>query len=243
MLHINSASPQGRLAPGPSGFFRTTGETLANDLKVWFGFNEAGGNSRESSVGTFSLPEFNGTVATTTGLFGNALNMTGDPGSGAPYLRSANFTLSASIWSSLVGTDPWSFQGWFYFNSWTTGAANPFVINSGTQNVLSIASRSANHFEVNRTGSLQVNMNPSLSEWIHCIIRYDGSDMDVTFNDGEEDGTTAAADPIADDSDVSCKIGIDGLVDLIGFWDRLLTDEEVTYLYNSGTGVDLGALL
>ena len=90
----------------------------------------------------------------------------------------------------------------------------------------------------------------STGVWYHIVVMYDGSGTTATIivNDGTPDTNTIADKTFtnsapADDvhwgtrSDGSAN-PLDAELDLIGFWDKVLSSQEITDLYNSGSGLD-----
>lgn len=92
-----------------------------------------------------------------------------------------------------------------------------------------------------------------INEWQHYVLLMDGSNGKVTcYRNGVETGSSLFYDH--SNLDGSSQIGIgniyggdaggepgyDGLIDEFGIWERLLTTDEVSDLYNSGEGLSYG---
>lgn len=86
---------------------------------------------------------------------------------------------------------------------------------------------------------------PSIGVFYFITCQYDESDtstgLKISINNG---AFNASSHPAVAGTDADFLVGqdyyytgaSDGLVDEVGFWKRLLTSEELTYLYNSGLG-------
>lgn len=85
---------------------------------------------------------------------------------------------------------------------------------------------------------------PSLATWYFlCLRNTNATEVELTVNNTAE--TPAAHALTINDSTIDFRIGStsnvaslswDGRIDAVGIWSRRLTDDEVTDLYNGGTG-------
>jgi len=79
------------------------------------------------------------------------------------------------------------------------------------------------------------------TNWNHVVCRANSTDASIVVNDGtpHAGSTSTSAPPSAD----TCRVGwgafgnyYDGAMDQLILWNRVITDAEVTELYNSGAG-------
>jgi len=95
--------------------------------------------------------------------------------------------------------------------------------------------------------SYQFDFNWSLYAWHHLVATYDsGSNTTTLFIDGSESHnysqTFTISGTISDNIGIggsSSADGFDGWVDEVGVWSRVLTDTEISDLYNSGDGLSI----
>ena len=85
-------------------------------------------------------------------------------------------------------------------------------------------------------------LTPTAGVYYHVVCVRDGTNANIWINGVEDTGTYATAlVTTATDLNFGRKNNnldyLDGRMDEIGFWDRVLTDAEIGELYNSGTGL------
>jgi hypothetical protein len=85
--------------------------------------------------------------------------------------------------------------------------------------------------------------------WYHIVVTYDGSQMKIYVNNSlptgvnnpktstrsASDGGYAAIGKLAENN--SSYYHMDGIIDEVGIWSRVLTSDEITQLYNNGNGL------
>ncbi len=81
--------------------------------------------------------------------------------------------------------------------------------------------------------------------WYLVIFSYDANSVDYLYvNNSEEASGTMQDDPGAGSTTnyIGCKFdqstGVDGIIDIAGVWNRVLTSNERTTLWNSGSGTE-----
>jgi hypothetical protein len=89
------------------------------------------------------------------------------------------------------------------------------------------------------------NLPSSLNDWIHVVGTYDGTTVTVYINGVGVSGTAETGD-IDYQHVTTFKIGLyaasawwlpyEGLIDDVAVWDRALTQQEIDWLYNAGSG-------
>ena len=186
----------------------------------------------------------NGTVTFVTGKVGNAADFV--PASSQYLSRADNAALSA-------GDTDMTIQAWVKFDSFDSSPTIICKCDTGgfggdleyaiyTTDTGELRSRRYNGSTFNTITS---SGNLSLSTWYHVVTTYDASANvhALIINDGTP--ITASYSPGSWDTGNSFTIGIDstsqghwmdGLVDQVGIWRRVLSSSEITELYNSGNG-------
>lgn len=193
-----------------------------------------------------------GTTAVTpsqTGILGNSMEFHYLPtyGSGQriivgdDVIQPAN--ISVSLWFYLTSTDQDAFcmvhnnnggtenRGYYFFTGGVGGGVAARAYNS-----------SGSYVEVDSDPSWEV---PSANTWYHAVFVADGTNLTVYVN-GVQRAQSAFAYDISYGADATLIIGgrdsangwaFNGRLDEIGMWNRALTTDEITALYNSGSGL------
>lgn len=226
--------------PAPAWAFDLT------DLKAHWRLNEASG-TRVDAHGTNDLTD-NNTVTQATGKIGDA----------------AQFTSANSEWLSIAdnadlstGDIDFSFTAWVYLD--TLGAQSPagkgdsgqfewksIVADTAGDKlaemlILSPSGSSLGQAKATTFGAL------STATWYFFYGYHDAAanEVDISVNNGTID--TAATTGAPTDGTGGFAIGADrgagadfwnGRIDSVSFWKRVLTSQEVTDLYNGGSGFD-----
>jgi hypothetical protein len=215
---------------------------LKDDLKGYWPLNEASGNALDAH-GSNTLTD-NNTVASAAGKVGNARDF--ESGNSESFSIADNTDLS-------VQDIPFTIAAWVNFESF--GAIRPIVAKWQTAGQFSYElaySTFLNRlfFGVSNDGSSEVVVAanvlgaPSTSTWYFVVAWHDpaANTINIQVNNGTAnsashsagvfDGTSAFTIGAKDNA----TLFMDGLIDEVGFWKRLLTADEKTFLYNSGNG-------
>jgi hypothetical protein len=216
---------------------------LLNALISYWKMDAASG-TRNDSQGTNHLTDATST-ASTTGIIGNAASFNGT----SNELRCANnSTLQVAI-----GVD-FTFQAWvkfsvlgdyFVFSKYDGGTADYYM---------SYNNASSLGFQFgDLTTVAQVGAAAPLGIWRHVVGWYDHTDQKyrIRIND-----TTTFVSPATSGRPASTvadlQVGslgspssgfLNGLLDEMGFWKRILTAAEITQLYNGGAGFPFSSFL
>lgn len=210
-----------------------------NLISCW-SMNETSG-TRADSYGTNSLTD-NNTVDYNTGKQGNAASFTS---ANSEYLSHAdNASLSTGDIDFTIG-------GWFYITSladaendilgkWKTSTNNrEFLLDTETTSL---------KFYVSSNGTATTNVAwssaLSTSTWYFVVAWHDA--VNNTLNIQVNDGTAVSSSYSSGVLDSAAYFGIggiekavdyyDGRIDEVFFYKRVLTANERTWLYNTGTG-------
>ena len=231
-----------------NGFNPDTGSTLTTNLKAYWKMDEASG-TRVDSVNAHDLSDTN-TVTQATGIVSSAGQFTS---ANSEYLSVADHAdISA-------GDTDWSCAFWVYLDSksasmsfvgkWNSVAADREWIcqyDSSDDRFHAIYRASATQKDVvaNKIGS------PSTATWYFIVVWHDATNDQVgiqgnnltantsSWNDGVQDGTG----PFYVGTTFGTSAYMNGRIDEIGFWRKVLTSTEKTDLYNSGAGNTYGPL-
>lgn len=195
---------------------------------------------------------------TPTDISGLSLWMRSDTGlatSGARQFTATSneyFIASDDTWNSPSGD--FTYTGWIYLDSksaqrtilgkWTGGGQNSLLLRTDTTGEID--------FFISNDGSAASSVSTTdvgLNKWVFFVVYHDnGNEIGINFNNGSF-STTSHTTGIHD-STASFHLGsangasetFYGRIARIGLWHRLLTTDEITYLYNQGNGRLFAAL-
>lgn len=217
---------------------------LLTNLIAYYALDEASGNAVDS-FGSNTLTETSGTIASAAGKVNLARDF--EAGDTEYFEIADNAALS-------TGDIDWTWAGWVNAE---TLASNPVIANKGWQNTPDANSEwilfyntSTSRFNFTKMVAAQVTVAAttfgaaSTATWYFVVIAHDAVNnlMRISVNDGTVDTTSSSTG--MNDGNRAFQIGAssanglwwDGLLDESGFWKRVLTSAEITWLYNSGAG-------
>ena len=234
-------------------------------LKAYYKFNESSGNliNLATSVGSsdsngVDLSNPSGVTQSATGLIGDAYLYSATNGQSKESAASTNFEFMYNTTSGVF-----SFVGWVKYTTATqagstivcdtsniANSTGALIIMTGSNNnrvVQFVLSKSDNSDELFSTSA---GTFPSDTDWHMIFVSWDSSDgaVQISVDDGTKaTGTSTitgisgtAAEPFTLSSARATPIQeLDSTCDEYSFWNRVLTDAEVTQLYNSGAGLAL----
>lgn len=247
-----SINPSGSLTMTGSGSLETsnvtvsgsgnvvTGSTLLTGLLAWYSMGEASGNALDSHTGGYTLTQ-SGTVGSTTGKVGNARSFNG---SASNHLSSSNsvFQFSATfygaLWVRITGStgNNQNVLGRWLFNTNNRSYQLTFTTSNTIVWVLSS----------NGTSSTAASTSLTVSETAFIEFYYDSVAGQIGIaKNGAAFTTTAFAGGLFVGSanfyvgryqDSTSNSPLNGWLDELALWNRILTTDERTELYNSGAG-------
>ena len=215
---------------------------LLDNLRAYWSFDEVSGT----------------TVSDKTGTYPGVSNGSTEPYGINGYTRS--YTRSHSHYSYFgatvgdMGTDDFSISLWYYrpeliegylgiLGNWGSAPYWYLALDEGSNNV---------YFQFNPSSPVNTYANsaPAASTWIHVVVTVDRSgDMTMYINGSAQTDVDdiSASSAVAMDNNATFSVGrignhIDGyyfhgyIDDVALFRGLVLTQEQVTYLYNSGIG-------
>ncbi len=217
-------------------FSKVTGSSLLSGLRLWYNCNESSGNITDSSGNGYT-----GVATALTygqaGKVGNSLYfngtsskvIVGSGGSGFPTFTTG-FSISFWIktnWATdnckwLSCTDgTYGLQGFYY-----TGGGVSLELRDGTNNV-------------------EFGLSTAIGDnaWHHIVFTFDGTNING-YVDGSNALTNTWAHTLAFTNVQELDFmfsgydtqWVQGNLDMVGLWNRALTSDERTTLYNSGNG-------
>lgn len=226
---------------GSSTVVNTASATsLTESLVAYWKLEEASG-TRNDAVGTNHLTD-NNTVTQATGKVGNAAKFTV---ANSEFLSIADNTVVST------GDIDFTIAGWFYLDSKTDyrgllGKDNGVQQDYGIYYDLAfdrlifyVFDNASNYAEV-RASALG---SPATGTWYFIVAWHDSvaNTINIQINNGTVNSTSHSAG--VKDSTAPFWIGrdgatyMDGRIDAVGFWKRILTTAEKTILYNQGDGL------
>ncbi len=212
--------------------------SLLTDLIGYWKCDEASGNLLDAH-GSNDLTETSGTIAAATGVLGGGRDMEADDTEYFTHASNSDLSFgdiafTIQIWikaESNVGTRT-------ILSKWNTGGSeSSFRLRHSASNQLNYQiAGSGTSFE--RT----IYFATPIGSWLQVLIDHDpvGNTIGWRINGGSRSTVSTSIGLNAGTADFRvghAVTGFDGVVDEIGFWKRLLTDDEAAALYNSGSGL------
>jgi hypothetical protein len=208
---------------------------LADDLVAYWSLDEASGNAIDAHS-AYDLTDTN-TVDTATGKVGNARDF--------ERTNSEGFTHADDAAFSRGDTD-------FTFACWVNAEAfgdKHCVINKGEEYSLETDEFDSNKFYWNVNNyavQAKWTVAPSTATWYFLACWHDSVNnlIGISLNAGT--AVTTSHSGGVNNTALNFAVGFrqdgarfwDGLIDELGLWGRVLTSDEITELYNSGSGRD-----
>ncbi len=207
---------------------------LATNLIGYWQFNGTGADS--STLGN-DLVVYGG-AGYADGLFGQALDLQGDPS------QYAARPIDDHIYD--FGSSDFTVQAWVNYNSLAgeQTLVEKFLGPAGTGWTLTKLPGNQGHFWSQTSGVLWSSpMDLGTDEWHQIVIRQTDGQFEILL-DTEITTVGITSSPIPDTS-APLRIGkrdgwqrfpTDGRIDEVAIWNRALTDAEISYLWNGGMG-------
>lgn len=234
----------GRLALlGAGAGAASIADGLKTRLMAYWKLDEAsdgsGAVTRNDSIGANHLTDTN-TVVSSAGIIGNA----------GSFVKAENASLGRTSTTDLQSGDiDFSIALWVY----------PLEFVSGGRNILGKANYSGGwtiEYWIDHQSNGKVNIyiggtslgltsdtELTLNQWNFVVVYHDSVNdlIGIQINNGiAKTKATAGVAPTAGSTRFfigsSGSDGLTGYIDEVGYWKRLLTTAEKTYLYNSGGG-------
>jgi PKD repeat protein len=191
--------------------------------------------------GTNHLTDFN-TVSSAVGKVNSARNFV--RANGEYFSRASGASLS-------MGDTDFTWSVWVKLNTTNCGIISKWIF-SGPENEFYLNNDGANNFNFSVKGPSAETIRDSgggtatLGVWHHLIIWHDAGldQIGLVLNGGtarlsaHAGGVNSYPNAVFNVGDVPVlAFKMDGLIDELGFWRRVLTPAERTQLYNSGNGL------
>ncbi len=176
------------------------------------------------------------------GQFGQALSLDGVQGSYAyQAINNTAFDFGSSDFTIQVWANFASKSGEQTLIEKFTGDAGPgwtFTTPSGVQ------------FYANPLGGYNGNASFSTGSWAQFVVERSGNSLDIYYNNtlvesGSISGPISpSTNPLligARDAGDGRNFTVNGLIDDVGIWDRALSRDEISSLWNGGNGLEFGS--
>lgn len=206
------------------------------NLISYYSLEEASG-TRADAHGSNDLTD-NNTVTQRTGIVGNAGSFSG----------ASEFLSSATGVGNALGNGVTAMTISMWIKADVTNS------NDGLLNIGSFAG-SQGVFNFNISGSNKINTTVNgasqsviafsdTTSWHHLAVQYRGTTVAVWLDGTEKFDQAAASGSSIDCAGLDFIVGgyfsssfcFDGGIDEVGVWNSVLTDDNITWLYNSGAG-------
>jgi hypothetical protein len=208
---------------------------LSTNLVAYWKFDESSGNASDS-VGSRTLTN-NNTATYGTGIINNGGVLNG---------TNQSFTRTSA---TLGVSNSWSVNYWVKFD--VSGNVEKLLnFNAGDdKNVISLYKTSGDKFRVviaNSTATgykdyVTTTTTFSTGVWYMLTVTYDGTTL-ILYINGTSQTVTKTLDQSVTMTDTSRAIDIgggnyvDGTIDEIGYWSKVLSVSEIVELYSNGAG-------
>jgi hypothetical protein len=213
-------------------------DSLVHYWKLDESSDGSGAVTRNDSVGTAHFTD-NNTTPSATGLISNGCNFT----------DTSSESLSTTHLSDLdyTGAENISFSLWFkadsvtgvntIFSKWANPVGKP-------QNYILYTNGSTLTFGSLQDGAILTKASIATATWYHVVVTMSSSkNFAMIVNDGTPATGSSVGTPGGTGSSSVCVATntttnyYDGIVDEIGFWNKILSAAEITSLYNGGAGL------
>jgi hypothetical protein len=220
---------------------------LNSNIKAYWNFNDGSGTRLNN---TYNVTIHNGTLQNmpastwTTGLLGGGLIFNGSNQWVGNITKPTNITNLANNYTLSLWFKPTEnlYEG--IISQYTTGtSAGEFIIaKQATGKVTFFRKTGVTNSEAY---SLTSTSSISLNSWNHVVIQsYSNGTIKIYFNGTLED-EIESLDGASSDWDAGMLIGMgssliskfNGTIDEVGIWGRILTNAEISDLYNNGVGI------
>jgi len=225
--------------------FGGSSTTLLDGLVSWWELEESS-STRVDSHGSTNLTDVN-TVGSATGKIGTAAHFTG-----ANNEELTNTAAPSGMWG---GDKDWTISCWAYHDSTTFQVLmcldGTLTSSSLTLDWMLYLVASKYRFYTSDGGFDYVEAttfgNISTATWNHIVAWHDSAagSINICINDGATDTNSSIGTPTHKAGHDDIRLGrygnststMNGRIDEAAIWDRLLTADEITELYNSGDGI------
>jgi hypothetical protein len=153
-----------------------------------------------------------------------------------------------SIWGSV--SYPKSYAGWVKFDSVATGGDQAiFAIGDGSVHYYTLKLRDSDDHIVFRSnnnteaGDVDTGVTASATTWYHvAVVQHSATSVSLYVNGTKTNTTDTTYSATVSQFFLgylgrSGALYLDGQIDEVGFWGKVLTSDEISQLYNSGSGV------
>lgn len=213
--------------------------SLKANLVSYWEMNESSGNALDSHGSNPLSPS--SAIGTAAGKVGSARDLTG----------SQEFSISSNA-SLVVRHQDFTFAGWIYYDSvsgvrWFASKYQPGTGAGWTLAKADSAGTGKLAFEIGSAFGVRAGIEasvPTTSTWyfVRAWLDVSAATVNIQINNGTVFSNSIGAVRNTDEGpllEIGALTGfglLDGRVDECGYWKRVLTTAEATYLYNSGNG-------
>lgn len=214
---------------------------LKTNLISWWTLDETSG-TRNDSHGSNHLTDYN-TVTYTTGKKSNAASFAS---ANSEYL---SITDASQTGLDISTTGTWSY--WIYFVSDTDAVVIDKTAAGSSSYWIQhqIGTGTTQRFSNSAETGLDITATMNTGTWYHCVWTYNAGTVEFFLN-GTSQGTASGGTSLTN-STAPFTLGrvnkytgnyLNGYMDEVGVWSRVLTGAEITELYNSGNGMTYSEL-
>lgn len=228
-------------------------DDLLVDLLAFWTMDETSANREDSHTGNHDLtPSSNDSSLTVPGVIGNAINLIGSSGnfafnSGAQFGITGAMTMAGWIKFTNLAAGP--VNGWYIVGKQNLATIDPGSFTDGYMLILNTSNKFAFwQGDGASTSAVESSVVASTGLWYFVAVGYTGSQIFVQVNNSTRIFAAGITPSVGDeDFQFSSYKGVDppnppeffgsqGYIDEFSIWTRALSEDEVSYLYNSDRG-------
>jgi len=239
----------GQMVVDPYNSFPESGSTLLNDLSAYWDLDETSGTRYDSTENNNDLTEAT-VVGYATGIQGNAADFE-ESDSDYMYaltetsleMNSTSQDFSISMWVKMESQN--NYTGFLGKGDWTSSSWPDYAYQCMARPTVPRI-----QFSIGDGTSSQGWLAPADSlpngEWHHIVFVGDAANdtMYIYLDAGTPSSNTGWTTSTYVETTYDFRMGMarpsqymDGLIDEVGFWKRVLTSAEISALYNGGSGI------
>ena len=219
---------------------------LTDSLQGYWKLDESSGNAEDSTANNNDLTN-NNTISYVAAKINNGADM--------ETSSSQYFSITDAAQTGLDFSTAFTFSWWQNLETVFSGTTDMVTLNKWNNSVHTRAyffrwnNQSSTGMQLQMgngvsTGDAKVNYTVGTGTFVFIVVTYNAGTLELFVNSTSQGTATGTLPVTALDTTDPFKIGadsstdsIDGIIDEVGAWSRVLTGTEIADLYNGGAGL------